>query len=308
MKQEGKKMLNIDLKDKKAFVAGIGDDQGFGWAIAKALCEAGAELIIGTWPPVVRIFKTAWESGKFNESRKLNDGTLMQYSKIYPLDAAFDKMEDVPKEIAENKRYADLSGYTISEVAKQIEQDFGRIDILVHSIANAPEVTKPLLETSRSGYLAALSNSSYSLISLLANFAPIMPKGSAALSLTYIAATQVIPGYGGGMSTAKAALESDIRTAAFELGHKGIRVNCISAGPWKSRAAKAIGLIDKMIAYSKINAPISNKELTADEVGVTAAFLLSPHASAITGTTVFVDNGLNIMGMAIDSKSTQEIV
>jgi enoyl-[acyl-carrier protein] reductase I len=258
-------MLNIDLRGKKAFVAGIGDDQGFGWAIAKALCEAGAELIIGTWPPVVKIFTMAWDSGKFDESRKLSNGTLMNFAKLYPIDAAFDKREDVPKEILENKRYSGLAGYTISEVAEAIAKDFGSIDILVHSLANAPEVTKPLLETSRAGYLAAMSASSYSLVSLLAHFAPIMPSGSSALSLTYIASTKTIPGYGGGMSSAKAALESDTRTLAFEVGKRGIRLNTISAGPWKSRAAKAIGgVIDKMIAYSKVNAPLPNKELLAD--------------------------------------------
>lgn len=293
--------LKIDLKGKRAFIAGVGDDQGYGWAIAKALAEAGAEIIVGTWPPVLKIFTSSLEMGKFDESRKLSDGSLMQFAKIYPLDAVFDQPEDIPEEIRENKRYKDLAGYTISEVAQAVQRDFGTIDILIHSLANGPEVHKPLLETSRKGYLASISASAYSMISLLNSFGPFMPQGSAALSLTYIASERVIPGYGGGMSSAKAALESDTRTLAWEAGRKwGIRVNVISAGPLRSRAARAIGFIDKMIAYSNANAPLA-KDLEAAEVGAAAAFVVSPLASAVTASILWVDNGFNAMGVGIDS-------
>ncbi len=299
-------MLSINLKGKKAFIAGIGDDQGYGWAIAKALAEAGAEIIIGTWTPILKIFTQSWNMGKFDEARQLSNGKLMEYLKVYALDASFDKPEDVPQDIRENKRYQDASGYTISEVAAAVERDFGKIDILVHALANAPEVKKPLLETSRSGYLAALSSSSYSFISLLAHFGPIMSADAASISLTYLASERVVPGYGGGMSSAKAALESDTRTLAFEAGRKwGLRINTISAGPLRSRAARAIGFIDSMIEYSKANAPLI-KDMTAEEVGNTAAFLCSPLASAITGTTLYVDNGMHAMGLALDSQALQK--
>lgn len=294
-------MLNIDLKGKKAFIAGIGDDQGYGWAIAKALAEAGAEIIIGTWTPLLKIFTTSWAQGKFDESRQLSNGKKMEYLKVYALDAAFDKPEDVPQEIKENKRYVDAAGYTISEVAAQVAKDFGKIDILVHALANGPEVKKPLLETSRNGYLAALSSSSYSFVSLVAHFGPHISANGSAISLSYIASERVIPGYGGGMSSAKAALESDTRTLAWEAGRKwGIRINVISAGPLRSRAARAIGFIDSMIEYSKANAPLA-KDLTAEEVGQSAAFLCSPLAAAISGVTLYVDNGLHAMGIAVDS-------
>ena len=299
-------MLHIDLKRKRAFIAGVGDDQGYGWAIAKALAEAGAEIIVGTWTPVLKIFKTQLGSGKFDESRRLSDGSLMEIAKIYPLDASFDTMEEVPEEISQNKRYQAVSGYTISEVARSIELDFGKIDILVHSLANSPDVKKPLLETSRRGYLAAMSASSYSFISLLAHLGPIMNPGGAALSITYIASEKVIPGYGGGMSSAKAALESDTQTLAWEAGRKwNIRVNTISAGPFRSRAARAIGFIDTMISYAKANAPLK-KDLRGQEVGSVAAFLLSPLASAVTGTILYVDNGMHAMGVAMDSASLKE--
>lgn len=294
-------MLNIDLKGKRAFIAGIGDDQGYGWAIAKSLAEAGAEILVGTWTPLMKIFTSSWANGKFDESRKLSDGSLMEIAKVYPLDATFDSIEDVPQEIRENKRYKEYAGYTVSEVVEAVGRDFGSIDILIHSLANGPEVQKPLLDTSRKGYLAALSSSSYSLISLLAHFGTIMPEGSACLSLTYLASERVIPGYGGGMSSAKAALESDTRTLAWEAGRKwGVRVNTISAGPFRSRAARAIGFIDKMIEYAESNAPIT-KEMEGKDIANTAAFLSSSLASGITGTTVYVDNGLHIMGVGMDS-------
>lgn len=290
-------MLSINLKGKRAFIAGIGDDQGYGWAIAKALAEAGAEIIVGTWTPILKIFTTSLETGRFDESRRLSDGSLMQFAKIYPLDALYDTPADVPQEILENKRYKEVAGYTVSEVAEAIKRDFGSIDILVHSLANAPEVKKSLLETSRQGYLAALSSSAYSFISLLAYFGPLMPKGGSSLSLSYIASQRAVPGYGGGMSSAKAALESDTRTLAWEAGRKwGVRVNTISAGPLRSRAAKAIGFIDRMITYSQAGSPLP-EELSAEEVANSAAFLLSDLASGITGSTLYVDKGMHAMGV-----------
>lgn len=294
-------MLKIDLKGKKAFIAGIGDDQGYGWAIAKALAEAGATILVGTWTPILKIFTTSFNTGKFDASRQLSDGSLLQIEKVYPLDASFDTPEDVPQDIKENKRYKDVEGYTISEVAEALHRDFGTIDILVHSLANAPEIQNSLLKTSRKGYLAALSSSTYSFVSLLAHLGPYMNPQGSALSLTFIASEQIIPGYGGGMSSAKAALESDTRTLAWEAGRQwNVRVNTISAGPLRSRAARAIGFIDRMVHYAEVNAPLS-KELIASEVGYTAAFLASPLASAITGSILYVDNGLNAMGVAVDS-------
>ncbi|CAM9655782.1 unnamed protein product, partial [Sphacelaria rigidula] len=166
------------------------------------------------------------------------------------------------------------------------------VDIVIHSLANGPEVTKPLLETSRRGYLAASSASAYSMVSLVQKFAPIMPKGGSVVSLTYIASEKVIPGYGGGMSSAKAQLESDTRVLAWEAGREyGVRVNTISAGPLKSRAASAIGdkgkktFIEYAIDYSKANSPLG-QDLYNDDVGNAALFLSSPLSRVITGLTM----------------------
>ena len=298
-------MLTINLKNKVAFVAGVADDQGFGWAIAKALAEAGAEVIIGCWPPALKILQKALQMGKFDESRKLSNGKLLEFKEILPFDATFDSPEDVPESIKTNKRYQEYSGYTISETAAHITKNYGKLDLVVHSLANGPEVRNSLLQTSRSGYLAAVSASAYSFVSLMQHFGPIMNKGGSALNLTYMASERVIPGYGGGMSSAKAALESDTRTLAWEAGREfGIRVNSISAGAYASRAAKAIGFIEKMKTYSDHNAPIQ-KDLVGEEVGHSAAFLLSDLASAISGVTLYVDNGMHAMGVAVDSPCLQ---
>merc|ERR1712228_151931 len=303
-------MAATDLKGKVAFIAGVADSTGYGWAIAKSLADAGAKIIVGTWPPVLKIFEMSLKKGAFDADSVLSDGSKMEILNVYPLDAVFDGPDDVPEEIKTNKRYAGLNGYTISEVAAEVEKDYGKIDILVHSLANGPEVTKPLLETSRKGYLAASSVSAYSAVSLLQKFGPIMNEGGKMVSLTYIASEKVIPGYGGGMSSAKAQLESDTRTLAFEAGRKwGVRVNTISAGPLKSRAASAIGkepgaktFIELAIDYSHANAPLA-QDLYNDDVGNSAMFLCSGLGRCVTGVTLYVDNGLHAMGMALDSES-----
>ncbi|HWH51340.1 MAG TPA: enoyl-[acyl-carrier-protein] reductase [Gemmatimonadaceae bacterium] len=294
-------MLNIDLSGRRALVAGVADDGGFGFAIAKALAEAGARVCVGTWPPALTIFLNLLERGKMDESRRMSNGELLTFEKIYPLDAAYDTYDEIPEEVRTNKRYKEVGDCSIGGLADRLAADFGErpIDIVVHSLANGPEVKKPLIEVSRGGYLAAMSASAYSLVSMVQRLGPRMRDGGSFLSLTYLASERVIPGYGGGMSSAKAALESDTRTLAFEAGRRfGVRVNTISAGPLASRAASAIGIIEKMVEYVSANAPLTEK-LTATDVGRVAAFLSSPLAGGITGNTVYVDKGYHAMGMGV---------
>jgi enoyl-[acyl-carrier protein] reductase I len=300
-------MLTIDLSGKRALVAGVADDAGFGFAIAKSLAEAGASVSVGTWPPALNIFRNLLERGKMDDSRMLSSGQLLEFEKIYPLDAAFDTLADAPEDIRTNKRYKETGDFSIDGLVRQIESDFGKgsLDIVIHSLANGPDVKKPLLETSRSGYLTAVSVSAYSLISMVSRIAPLMRKGGSFLSLTYMASERVIPGYGGGMSSAKAALESDTRVLAFEAGRKyGLRVNTISAGPLASRAASAIGIIEKMVEYCAANSPLTDP-LEAEEVGRVAAFLSSPLATGITGSVIYVDKGYHSMGMALQGAPPQ---
>jgi enoyl-[acyl-carrier protein] reductase I len=294
-------MLAIDLTGKRALVAGVSDDGGFGFAIAKALAEAGASICVGSWPPALGIFTKLLERGKMEESMRLAGGRKLEFERIYPLDAAYDALADAPPEVRENKRYKEVGDFSVQGMTQRIKSDFGErsLDIVIHSLANAPEVKSPLVDTSRQGYLSAISVSAYSNISLVRYLAPLMRDGGSFLSLTYMAGERVIPGYGGGMSSAKAALEADTRTLAYEAGRRwGVRVNAISAGPWASRAASAIGFIDTMIRYAASNSPLP-RPIDASEVGSTAAFLSSPLARAITGSVVYVDNGFHAMGMAV---------
>ena len=295
-------MLGIDLSGKLAFVAAVGDDRGYGWAIVKTLAAAGARVCVGTWPPLLGIFQKSLTRGKLD--LELPGGGLLEIAKVYPLDATFDTPADVPSDVREDKRYKEIEAFTVQEVADALRGDFGdgSLDVLVHSLANAPEVQQPLLGTSRSGYLAAVSASAYSMVSLIQRMGPLMRAGGAAVSLTYLAAERVVPGYGGGMSSAKAALESDTRTLAFEAGRRwGLRVNTISAGPLASRAARAIGKIDRMVEYYAENSALGGVNSAAD-VAHAAAFLCSPLAAGITGVTLHVDHGYHAMGMAAEPK------
>lgn len=293
-------MLSIDLRGKRALVAGVADDGGFGFAIAKALAAAGASVCVGTWPPALTIFQTMLARGKFDASMALPDGGKLAFEKIYPLDAEYDRLDDAPAELRESRRYRECGDFSIHGVAAAMKADFGSVDIVIHSLANGSEVKKPMMETSRKGYLSAISASAYSFVSMVQAFGPIVRPGGSFLALSYMAAERVVPGYGGGMSSAKAALESDTRVLAYEAGRAwGHRVNVISAGPYASRAASAIGFIDQMIDYTTRNAPLTTP-ITADDVGHTAAFLASPLAAAITGATIYVDKGYQAMGVAVD--------
>jgi enoyl-[acyl-carrier protein] reductase I len=264
---------------------------------------AGASVCVGTWPPTYGIFTKLLERGKMKQSLALPEGGELAFERIYAFDADYDTLADVPADVREHKRYKDHADFTIQGVADRFVADFGDkpVDIVVHSLANGPEVKRALIHTSRKGYLAAMSASSYSFVSMVKRFGPLLRPRGAYLNLSFFASERVIPGYGGGMSSAKAALESDTRTLAFEAGRLfGARVNSISAGAWASRAASAIGFIEKMIEYSTRNSPLP-EAIEPSDVGATAAFLCSPLAAGITASVVHVDKGFSTMGLAVDA-------
>src|ERR1700694_4451391 len=206
-------------------------------------------------------------------------------------------MADVDEKTRNDRRFLRHGDYSIQGMIETVAKAFGAIDILVHSIAFSPEIKNQALNTSRSAYLTALSVSAYSLTALLRAALPYMenrPDGAAAVGLTYIGGDRVVPHYGGGMSTAKAALQIDDQQLASNLGPEKIRVNLISAGPYASRAARAIGDIDQMIEYAASRPPLQ-RAITPEEVGNAAAFLCSPLAAAITGHVLYVDSGYNVM-------------
>jgi enoyl-[acyl-carrier protein] reductase I len=248
----------------------------------------------------------------------MSGGGKLQFERIYPLDAEYDVLGDAPAEVRENKRYKENGDFSIQGCVERLRSDFGEscLDIVAHSLANGPEVKNDLLATSRRGYLGAVSVSAYSMVSMVQRLGPLVRRGGAFISMSYLASERVIPGYGGGMSSAKAALESDTRVLAWEAGRKwGHRVNCISAGPLASRAASAIGkdepsdagettgvkgkaFIDQMIDFARANSPLP-EALAAAEVGSSAAFLCSPLATGITGCVLHVDKGYHAMGKAV---------
>src|SRR6266496_4027129 len=124
-------MLGIDLRGKRALVAGVADDGGYGFAIAKALAEAGATVCAGTWPPALNIFLNLLERGKIDESRRMPDGSLLHFEKIYPLDATFDTLAEAPEEIRGNKRYKDVGDFSIAGLAQRQSGDREIAHVLV---------------------------------------------------------------------------------------------------------------------------------------------------------------------------------
>jgi enoyl-[acyl-carrier-protein] reductase (NADH) len=182
----------IDLRGKVAFVAGLADSKGYGFAVAKHLANAGARIIVGAWPPVIPMLERGIRRG-FGADSKLLDGSDLKIDKIYPLDATFCTPVEIPEEIKQSRRYAALSEYDIQSCASAVARDYGKIDILVHSLANGPEVSKPLLETSRAGlvfhflftcaYLLPLLTPGSSSPLLRADTLPRILKGCACLCL-----------------------------------------------------------------------------------------------------------------------------
>jgi enoyl-[acyl-carrier protein] reductase I len=294
-------MIPIDLSGKAALVTGVGDNWSFAWYIAKALQAAGARLLFGVHPRLVNIVQSLLDREADAEYRALPFGAgTLRVEKVFPCDVSYDTMADVPEEVRNDRRYQRLGAdYSIQGMMNGVREAAGGLDVLIHSIAFSPEIKNKAADTSRSAYLTALSVSAYSLTALLRAARPLMegrPGGAAALGLTYLGGDRVVPHYGGGMSTAKAALQIDAKQLASNLGPKGIRVNLISAGPYASRAARAIGDMDQMIQYAAQRSPLP-RGIEPEEVANAAVFLCSPLASAITGEVLYVDCGYNVMGV-----------
>jgi enoyl-[acyl-carrier protein] reductase I len=293
-------MINLDLSGKVALVTGVGDNVGFAWYISKALQAAGARLIFAVHPRLVGIVENILERDADADTRVLPFGAgNLKVEKVIACDVAFDTLADVDQKTREDRRYQKHGDYSIAGLMTNVKAVTDHVDILLHSIAFSPEIKNKALDTTRSAYLTAIGVSAYSLTALLKAALPLMenrPDGACALGLTYLGGDRVVPHYGGGMSTAKAALQIDAMQLASNLGPKKIRVNLISAGPYASRAARAIGDIDQMINYAAQRAPLQ-RGIEPEEVANAAVFLCSPLASAITGEVLYVDCGYNVMGV-----------
>lgn len=293
-------MIPIDFTGKVALVTGVADNDSFAWYISKALQAAGAKIVLGCHPRVVGIVESFLTRDLDRESRELPyGGGELKAEKVYALDARFDSMAEVDDATKNDKRWNKYPYYAIKEVVDAVGTEFGGIDILVHSIAFSREIKNRMIDTTRSAYFEAIGISAYSLTSMLRAAQPYMenrPGGASAVGLTYLGGSRVVPHYGGGMSTAKAALQIDAAQLAHNLGKKNIRVNLISAGPYASRAARGIGDIQQSIDYSALRSPLP-RGILPEEVANATVFLCSPLASAISGHTLFVDCGYNVMGV-----------
>jgi enoyl-[acyl-carrier protein] reductase I len=299
-------MIPLDLGGKVALVTGVGDNQSFAWFIAKALQAAGARLVLAVHPRMIRIVEGFLTGDHADDlaSRQLPFGAgSLTVDRVIPCDVSYDTMADVEPKVRQDRRYSRVEeqygDYSVEGLMKAVRESHGGVDALIHSVAFSPEIKNKAIDTSRSAYLSALGISAYSLTSLVRAGVPLMenrPGGAAVVSLTYLGGDRVVPHYGGGMSTAKAALQIDTKQLAHNVGSKGIRVNAISAGPYASRAAKAIADIQQMIDYAAQRSPLP-RGITPEEVANATVFLCSPLASGITGHVLYVDCGYNVMGV-----------
>lgn len=251
------------LDGRVAVVFGLANKRSIAWAIAQGLHAAGAQLAI-TYQ---------------NERLEMEAKDL-----ILSLPGAEAFMCDVSKD------------EEVDRVFRQLQERYGKLHTLVHSIGFAPpaELKGEFVNTSREGFRIAHDVSVYSLIALARGAAPLMQDGGSIITLTYYGAEKVVPHYNV-MGVAKAALECTVRYLAFDLGKKNVRVNAISAGPIKTLAARGIGDFTDMLKSHAERAPL-HRNVDVNEVGATGVFLASDASSGITGETIYVDCGYNIMG------------
>lgn len=257
----------LDLTGKNAFVTGIANNRSIAWGIAQQLHRAGANIGVNYLPD---------ERGRFEKKvREL----------VEPLNPTI----VVPCNVQDDE--------LLDSMFATIEEQWGKIDILIHCLAFAEkeDLTGDFSATSRSGFAKALDISSYSLNCLAGRAKPLMKEGGSIVTLSYLGGVKVIPNYNV-MGVAKSALEMSVRYLAAELGPQNIRVNAISAGPIRTLASSAVGGILDMIRHVEETAPL-RRTVTQTEVGNTAAFLCSDLASGITGQVIYVDSGYEIMGM-----------
>lgn len=252
------------MKGKKGLIVGVANNKSIAYGIAKACNAQGAELAFTYVNEQIqkRVMPIAKEFGS---------------DMVYKLD------------VAQSEDFENLK--------RNIEKDFGKLDFVVHSVAYAPReaLDGEFVNTKKDAFSVAMEISVYSFLELTRTLLPLMNRDSSILTLSYLGSQKYIPHYNV-MGIAKAALESSVRYLASDLGKNGIRVNGISAGPIKTLAASGIGDFRFILRWNEANAPLKNN-VTIEEVGNSAMYLLSNLSSGVTGEIHYVDGGYNIMGM-----------
>lgn len=248
---------------KTAIIFGLANKRSIAWAIAQKLQESG------------------WRLGICYQNERLEQ-------------EAKDLIADLPG--AEGFMCDVASDEQIARLFEKLKEKYGTLQGIVHSVAFAPaeELKGEFVNTTREGFRIAHDISVYSLVAVSRAAAPLMSEGGSIVTMSYFGAEKVVPRYNV-MGVAKAALEASVRYLASDLGPKGIRVNAISAGPIKTLAARGVSNLGEMLKSHADRSPL-RRNVDPAEVGGTAAFLLSSAGSGITGETIYVDCGYNIMG------------
>jgi enoyl-[acyl-carrier protein] reductase I len=253
------------LDGKTGIVFGVANKRSIAWAIAQAWAREGAKLAF------------TYQGERLKENVAELAGTFGPDTLILPCDVTKDD--------------------EIAAVFKTVGEKFGKLNLLLHSVAFAPKeaLEGEFINTTREAFRVAHDVSAYSLVALARAAAPLMTDGGSMVAMSYYGAEKVVPHYNV-MGVAKAALEASTRYLAYDLGPKKVRVNCISAGPVNTLAARGIAGFTEMLKHYEAHAPLKRNVLP-DELGATGVFLASDGAAAITGQTLYVDCGYQIMGM-----------
>jgi enoyl-[acyl-carrier protein] reductase I len=253
------------LENKFGIVFGVANKRSIAWAIAQAWHKAGAKLAF------------TYQGARLKDNVEELAATFGADTPILPCDVTSDEQ--------------------IANVFEQAGQKFGRLDLLLHAVAFAPKdaLEGEFVNTSREAFRVAHDVSAYSLVALARGAAPLMTNGGSIVAMSYYGAAKVVPHYNV-MGVAKASLEASTRYLAYDLGPKKIRVNCISAGPVNTLAARGISGFLEMLKHYEAHSPLQRNVLP-EELGATGTFLASDGAAAITGQVLYVDCGYEIMGM-----------
>ena len=253
------------LAGKLGIVFGVANKRSIAWAIAQAWHKAGAKLAF------------TYQGERLKDNVEELAGTFGADTLILPCDVTRDE--------------------EIASVFKTVAEKFGRLDLLLHSVAYAPKeaLEGEFVNTSREAFRVAHDVSAYSLVALARGAAPLMTEGGSIVAMSYYGAEKVVPHYNV-MGVAKASLEASTRYLAYDLGKQKIRVNCISAGPVNTLAARGIAGFSSMLKHYDAHAPLG-RSCEPSELGATGVFLASDGAAAITGQVLYVDGGYQIMGM-----------
>jgi enoyl-[acyl-carrier protein] reductase I len=257
------------MKGKRGLIMGLANDKSIAWGIAKALADAGAELAFSYQGDALK-------------------------KRVDPLAESLGSKIVLPCDVSDMD--------SVDALFSSLEKTWGQLDFIVHAIgfSDKNELRGRYVDTSRENFLMTMDISVYSFTAVVKRAAAMMPDGGACLTLTYYGAEKVMPHYNV-MGVAKAALEASVRYMAEDLGKDGIRVNSISAGPIKTLAASGIGDFRYIMKWNEYNSPL-RRNVTIEDVGKSALYLLSDLGSGVTGECLHVDAGYHAIGMkAVDS-------